>query len=169
MYVYSVYDATLPCLQCVCEIFRLDHDELMCSCWNCTCKYNTVYWKYWINICVFFLFWVPRQKKCCTLLKQAILFTLATVGTRVLAWQPPCRHSFIGNCLEDGNNHEIQISIVKKTWIYSSTPPVTVAEQSKACTVFASSEAGIVGSNTTKRHECLVWVCVHSVFMLSCV
>jgi hypothetical protein len=28
--------------------------------------------------------------------------------------------------------------------------PVTVAEPSKACTVFASSEAGIVGSNRTQ-------------------
>jgi hypothetical protein len=28
--------------------------------------------------------------------------------------------------------------------------PVTVAEQSKACTVFARSESGIVGSNTTQ-------------------
>jgi hypothetical protein len=34
-----------------------------------------------------------------------------------------------------------------------STPlfmPVTVAERSKACTVFARSEAGTVGSNTTQ-------------------
>jgi hypothetical protein len=29
-------------------------------------------------------------------------------------------------------------------------PPVTVAEQSKACTVFARSEAGIVVSNPTQ-------------------
>jgi hypothetical protein len=28
--------------------------------------------------------------------------------------------------------------------------PVTVAERSKACTVFAGSEAGIVGSNSTQ-------------------
>jgi hypothetical protein len=28
--------------------------------------------------------------------------------------------------------------------------PVTVAERSKACTVFARSEAGIVGSNPTQ-------------------
>jgi hypothetical protein len=30
------------------------------------------------------------------------------------------------------------------------TSPVTVAERSKACTVFARSEAGIVGSNPTQ-------------------
>jgi hypothetical protein len=29
-------------------------------------------------------------------------------------------------------------------------PPVTVAERSKACTVFARSEAGIMGSNPTQ-------------------
>jgi hypothetical protein len=28
--------------------------------------------------------------------------------------------------------------------------PVTVAERSRACTVFARSEAGIVGSNSTQ-------------------
>jgi hypothetical protein len=30
------------------------------------------------------------------------------------------------------------------------TRPVTVAEESKACTVFARSEAGTVGSNPTQ-------------------
>jgi hypothetical protein len=33
---------------------------------------------------------------------------------------------------------------------YNLTLPVTVAEQSKACTVFARSEAGIVSSNPTQ-------------------
>jgi hypothetical protein len=43
--------------------------------------------------------------------------------------------------------------------------PVTVAERSKACTVFARSEAAIVGSNPT-WHGCLVFVYVRfSVFM----
>jgi hypothetical protein len=39
---------------------------------------------------------------------------------------------------------------------------VTVAKRSKACTVFARSEAGIVGSNCTQGHGCLVreHVCV---------
>jgi hypothetical protein len=37
--------------------------------------------------------------------------------------------------------------------------PVTVAERSKACTVFASSEAGIVGSNSTQSMDvCYVYV-----------
>jgi hypothetical protein len=47
--------------------------------------------------------------------------------------------------------------------------PITVAEQSKAYTVFARSEAGIVGSNPTYCMD--VWcVCVRvSVFMLFCV
>jgi hypothetical protein len=31
------------------------------------------------------------------------------------------------------------------------TPPVTVTERSKVCTVFARSEAGIVGWNPTHR------------------
>jgi hypothetical protein len=41
--------------------------------------------------------------------------------------------------------------------------PVTVAERSKACTVFARSEAGIVFESHT-RHACLVCVYVYSVF-----
>jgi hypothetical protein len=46
--------------------------------------------------------------------------------------------------------------------------PVTVAERSKACTVFARSEAGIVGSNPKQGLDVLcVWA--FSVFMLSCV
>jgi hypothetical protein len=44
--------------------------------------------------------------------------------------------------------------------------PVTVAEWSKACTVFARSEAGIVGSDSIQGMD--VWcVCVRSVFVLS--
>jgi hypothetical protein len=38
--------------------------------------------------------------------------------------------------------------------------PVSVAQQSKACTVFALSEAGIVGSNSTQGMD--VWcLCVY--------
>jgi hypothetical protein len=41
--------------------------------------------------------------------------------------------------------------------------PVTVAERSKACTVFGRSEAGIVGSNSTQCMD--VWcVCVGAFF-----
>jgi hypothetical protein len=39
--------------------------------------------------------------------------------------------------------------------------PVTVAERSKACTVFASSEAVIVGSNSAQGMD--VW-CVYAFF-----
>jgi hypothetical protein len=39
------------------------------------------------------------------------------------------------------------------------TKPVTVAERSKACTVFARSEAGIVGSNHSQGMV-VVFVCV---------
>jgi hypothetical protein len=47
--------------------------------------------------------------------------------------------------------------------------PVTIVERSKACTVFACSEAGFMGSNPTQGMD--VWcVCVRfSVFVLSCV
>jgi hypothetical protein len=38
--------------------------------------------------------------------------------------------------------------------------PVTVAEQSKARTFFARSEARIVGSNPTQGHGCLIFVCM---------
>jgi hypothetical protein len=43
--------------------------------------------------------------------------------------------------------------------------PITVAEWSKALTVFARSDAGIVGSYATQGMD--VCVCVYSVFMLS--
>jgi hypothetical protein len=45
--------------------------------------------------------------------------------------------------------------------------PITVAARSKAWTVFARSNTGIVGSNHTQGMD--VCVCVYSVFLLSCV
>jgi hypothetical protein len=45
--------------------------------------------------------------------------------------------------------------------------PVTVAARSKAWTVFARSNAGIVGSNPTQGM--VVFVFVYSAFVLSCV
>jgi hypothetical protein len=42
--------------------------------------------------------------------------------------------------------------------------PITVAARSKASTVFARSNAGIVGSNPTKGMD--ICVCVYSVFVL---
>jgi hypothetical protein len=41
--------------------------------------------------------------------------------------------------------------------------PVTVAERSKACTVFARSEAGIVGSNSSQGMD-VWWLCVYAFF-----
>jgi hypothetical protein len=43
--------------------------------------------------------------------------------------------------------------------------PITLAEQSKAWTVFARSNAGIVGLNPTLGMD----VCIYSVFVLLCV
>jgi hypothetical protein len=44
--------------------------------------------------------------------------------------------------------------------------PVTVAEQSKACTVYARSEPGFMGSNPTKGMD--VWcLCVYAFFCVS--
>jgi hypothetical protein len=59
----------------------------------------------------------------------------------------------------------INVHIFLLPCIYSSLP-ITMAARSKAWTVFARSNAGIVGSNPTQG-----WmsVCVYSVFMLSCV
>jgi hypothetical protein len=45
--------------------------------------------------------------------------------------------------------------------------PIIVAARSKAWTVFARSNAGIVGSNPAQGID--VCVCVYSVFVLSCV
>jgi hypothetical protein len=46
--------------------------------------------------------------------------------------------------------------------------PVTVAERAKVCTVFARSEAGIVGSNPTQGKD-VSYVYVFILFVLSCV
>jgi hypothetical protein len=46
--------------------------------------------------------------------------------------------------------------------------PITVAARSKARTVFALSNAGIVGSNPTHGMDVCI-VCVYSVFVLFCV
>jgi hypothetical protein len=43
--------------------------------------------------------------------------------------------------------------------------PATVVEQSKACTVFARSEAGIVGSNPTQSMD--IW-CVFAFILCLC-
>jgi hypothetical protein len=47
--------------------------------------------------------------------------------------------------------------------------PVTVAESSKAWTVLACLNAGIVGSNPTGDMNIYVYVYVYSMFVLSCV
>jgi hypothetical protein len=46
--------------------------------------------------------------------------------------------------------------------------PVTIAERSKTCTVFALSEAGIVGSNPTQSMDVLVCVCIFCVCVVLC-
>jgi hypothetical protein len=48
-------------------------------------------------------------------------------------------------------------------------PPVTVAEYSKASTVLARLDAGIVGSNPTRGMNVYVYVYVYSMFVLTCV
>jgi hypothetical protein len=45
--------------------------------------------------------------------------------------------------------------------------PISVAARSKTRTLFAGSDAGIVGSNPTESMD--VCVCVYFVFVLSCV
>jgi hypothetical protein len=45
--------------------------------------------------------------------------------------------------------------------------PVTVVARSKAWTVFARSNVGMVGSNSTQGMD--ICMCVYSVFVLSCV
>jgi hypothetical protein len=42
-----------------------------------------------------------------------------------------------------------------KFYVVYQHVPMTVAERSKARNVFARSNAGIVGSNTTQKHGCL--------------
>jgi hypothetical protein len=51
-------------------------------------------------------------------------------------------------------------------WL-SSIQPITVAERSKAWTVFARSDAGIEGSNPIQGMD--ICVCVRYVFVLFCV
>jgi hypothetical protein len=50
----------------------------------------------------------------------------------------------------------------------NKTVPITVAAQSKAWTVFARSDAGIVGSNPTEGMDVCIG-CVYSVYVLVCV
>jgi hypothetical protein len=45
--------------------------------------------------------------------------------------------------------------------------PITVAERSKACTLFARSDAGIVGSNSTQGMD--VWYVYVFILCLCCV
>jgi hypothetical protein len=47
--------------------------------------------------------------------------------------------------------------------------PVTVVEKSKAWTVLARLDAGIVRSNPTRGMDVYVYVYVYSMFALSCV
>jgi hypothetical protein len=56
---------------------------------------------------------------------------------------------------------------VKSSDLYTELAPITVAARCTAWTVSARSNAGIVGSNPTEGMD--VWVCVYSVFLLSCV
>jgi hypothetical protein len=46
--------------------------------------------------------------------------------------------------------------------------PITVTVRSKAWTVFARSDAGIVGSNPTEDMDACI-VCIYSEFVLFCV
>jgi hypothetical protein len=66
------------------------------------------------------------------------------------------------------------IEIVSRSYLTMSlilvltAVPVTVAAQSKACTVFACSNAGIAGSNPTRGMDvCVRLLC--SLFVLFCV
>jgi hypothetical protein len=52
-------------------------------------------------------------------------------------------------------------------WSNKGLVPITVAARSKAWTVFAHSNAGIVGSNPNQGTD--VCICVYSVFVLFCV
>jgi hypothetical protein len=59
------------------------------------------------------------------------------------------------------------ISVSTTIYRYREHPPITIAERSKAGTVFARSDAGIVSSNPTRGMN--VHVSVYSVFVLFCV
>jgi hypothetical protein len=54
-----------------------------------------------------------------------------------------------------------------KNELLNIVEPITVAARSEAWSVFANSNAGIVGSNPTQGMD--VCPCVYSVFVLSCV
>jgi hypothetical protein len=68
------------------------------------------------------------------------------------------------HCCESLNSYILYITLAQ---CKGSTLPITVAARSMAWTVFACSEAGIVGSNPTQGMD--VCVRVYSVFVLSCV
>jgi hypothetical protein len=59
----------------------------------------------------------------------------------------------------------IYYSAYCKIWLLVSALPVTVAERSKECAVFARSEAGIMDSNPTQGMD--VW-CVYMFILCLC-
>jgi hypothetical protein len=62
-----------------------------------------------------------------------------------------------------------KIHCARNYWYACSQPPVPVAESSKALTVLAPLDAGIVVSNPTRGIDVYVYVYVYSMFVLSCV
>jgi hypothetical protein len=79
------------------------------------------------------------------------------IEIRFIWWQDflGCIHMFQGVT----NKQEIWMKLMQH-------PPVTVVEQSKACTVFVRSEAGIVGSNPTQGMDGDIYVCVCGFFFM---
>jgi hypothetical protein len=63
-------------------------------------------------------------------------------------------------------NRNAQTQVLSK-WL-TNFKPITVAARSKAWTVFARSNAGIVGSYPTQGMDVCI-VCVYSVFVVFCV
>jgi hypothetical protein len=60
------------------------------------------------------------------------------------------RYKILKECTVWTNNNDVNILFSNDYVCVWEVMPVTVAERSKACTVFARSEAGIVGSNSTE-------------------
>jgi hypothetical protein len=68
--------------------------------------------------------------------------------------------------LPNVNQYYFTVTLKCNICVRMVSPPITVAAQSKACTVFDRSKAGIMGSNSTLGMD----VCdVYSVFVLFCV
>jgi hypothetical protein len=95
------------------------------------------------------------------ILLEACRVGLASVIRAPYSFTLGCTNSHFGLYLQLG---VISILLQLLMWILDTDAPITLAARSKAWTVFARSDAGIVGSNPTRSMDiCLLLFCACAV------